>query len=223
MARTPLTRERIVAAAATVADAGGLTKVSMRTVARELGVEAMSLYHHLRGKDDLLDGLAEFAYARIDLPEPEAPWREAMADRARSARGVLFRHPWALGLIESRRSPGPAALNHHNRVLGCLRGNGFSVALAAHAFSVLDSYIYGFVLTELNLPFEQDETAEDFLSGLAVAADEYPHLIEMAMVQVIGQDYAYANEFEYGLELILDSLERRHAEELDAATATAPG
>ena len=108
---------------------------------------------------------------------------------------MLSRHPWALGLIESRRSPGPATLTHHDRVLGCLRRNGFSVALAAHAFSVLDSYIYGFVLTEVNLPFGQDETAEDFLSGMAVAADEYPHLI-------------------------LDSLERRHAEELDAATAS---
>ena len=157
MPRPALTRDRVVDAAVRVADRGGLAHVSMRNVGRELGVEAMSLYHHVAGKDALLDALADRVYGEIALPAPDLPWRPAMADRAASARAVLAAHPWALGLIESRRDPGPALLRHHDTVLGCLRRNGFSVALAAHAFSVIDAYVYGFVLTEVNLPFSPGE------------------------------------------------------------------
>ncbi len=217
MARRPaLTQDRIIDAAVRVADRGGLTQVSMRTVGHELGVEAMSLYHHLAGKDALLDGLANWAFARIELPDPRLPWRRAMTERAGSARRVLAQHPWALGLIESRRSPGPALLRHHESVLACLRHNGFSVALASHAFSAIDAYVYGFVLTELNLPFGADESAEEFVTEIQemLPADEFPHLIEMVTEQVVGKDYAYGDEFEFGLELVLDGLERhlaRHA------------
>ncbi len=161
--RPALSHDRIVEAAVRVADAGGLGQVSMRNVGRELGVEAMSLYHHVANKDALLDGLASWIFTQVELPEPDAPWRPAMAARAASAREVLAAHPWALGLIESRRSPGAPLLRHHDAVLGCLRGNGFSVALAAHAFSAIDAYVYGFVLTELNLPFDADEGAEGFV------------------------------------------------------------
>ena len=213
--RPALTHDRIIDGAVRVADRGGLGLVTMRNVGRELGVEAMSLYHHLAGKDALLDGLANWVFTQIDLPEASAPWRPAMADRAASARRALALHPWALGLIESRRAPGPALLQHHDAVLGCLRGNGFSVALASHAFSALDAYVYGFVLTELNLPFEAGESAEAFVGeiGELLAAGAYPHLVEMITEQVVGRDYAYGNEFGYGLELILDSLERRLAED----------
>lgn len=209
--RPALSAGVIVEAAVRVADVGGLAQVSMRNVGKELGVEAMSLYHHLRGKEALLDALADWAFARIELPEPAEPWREAMAARAASARRVLSAHPWALGLLESRRAPGPALLRHHDRVLGCLRENGFSVALAAHAYSALDAYVYGFVLTEVNLPFEAGEGAEEFAATIAPMLAEYPHLTEMIGTLVVGRDYDYANEFAYGLDLVLDGLEARVA------------
>jgi AcrR family transcriptional regulator len=207
--RPALSADRVVEAAVRVADRSGLASVSMRSVGKELGVEAMSLYHHLAGKDALLDALADWAFARIELPDPERPWRAEMAARAASARRVLTRHPWALGLLESRRSPGPALLRHHDSVLGCLRRNGFPVALAAHAYSALDAYVYGFVLTELNLPFEAGEGADAFAEQLVPALAGYPHLTEMITELVVGRDYAYGDEFGYGLELVLDGLEAR--------------
>ncbi|MDR7251563.1 AcrR family transcriptional regulator [Nocardioides sp. BE266] len=209
MSRPPLSSERVIDAASRVADAGGLAGVSMRTVGRELGVEAMSLYHHVASKDALLDGLADWIFARIETPTVGGAWREQMEARARSARAVLAAHPWGLGLIESRRSPGPANLHHHDAVLGCLRTAGFSVALAAHAFSVLDAYVYGFVLTEVNLPFQPGEPAEDFVEGLGLVMAEHPHLAEMVAEQIVGRDYAYGDEFDYGLALVLDGLEAR--------------
>ena len=211
--RPPLTHERVVAAAVAVADRGGLGAVSMRHVARELGVEAMSLYHHVANKDALLDALADWAFTEVELPAPGTPWRDAMADRAASARTVLAAHPWALGMIESRRNPGPALLHHHDSVLGLLREGGFSVALAAHAYSVIDAYVFGFVLTETNLPFEAGKSAEAFVQetvGL-MSPDEHPYLAEMAAELVVGGSYDFADEFGYGLELVLDSLEARLA------------
>jgi AcrR family transcriptional regulator len=183
----------------------------MRSVGRELDVEAMSLYHHVASKDALLDGLADWVFERIDTPSASGPWRSEMDRRAHSARAVLAAHPWGLGLIESRRSPGPATLRHHDAVIGCLRAAGFSVALAAHAFSVLDAYVYGFVLTEVNLPFQPGESAEDFVEGLGPIAADYPHLAEMIADQVVGRDYSYGGEFDYGLALVLDGLEARFA------------
>lgn len=209
MSRPPLSAQSVVDAASRVADASGLAGVSMRSVGRELGVEAMSLYHHVANKDALLDGLADWVFARMSTPATDRPWRSEMDARAHSARAVLFAHPWGLGLIESRRTPGPANLRHHDAVLGCLRTAGFSVALAAHAFSVLDAYVFGFVLTEVNLPFQQGDLAEDFVESLGPLAEHYPHLAEMVASQITGRDYAYGNEFDYGLALILDGLEAR--------------
>lgn len=214
MARRPaLDQDRIVAAAVQVADAGGLAKVSMRNVGAELGVEAMSLYHHLAGKDALLDALADWVLTQIELPDPAAPWRPAMTARAASLRAALSAHPWALGLIDSRRTPGPAHLHHHDAVLGSLRGDGFPIALAAHAFSAIDAYVYGFVLTELTLPFEPGESAAAFVDEIQhlLPADEYPHLVELITAQVVGREYDYADEFGFGLDLVLDGLERHLA------------
>lgn len=214
MKRPGLNQERIVDAAIRVADDGGLAAVSMRNIGKELGVEAMSLYHHIAGKEPLLDAMVEWVFARIRLPDPAAEWRAEMTARACSAREVLAAHPWALGLIESRRTPGPGTLRHHEAVLACLRHNGFSVALAAHAFSALDAYVYGFVLTEVNLPFEAG-SADKFAADMQalMPAAQYPHLSEMLRVQVIGQSYDYGKEFGFGLDLILDSLERHLAGE----------
>lgn len=214
MTRRPaLNQDRIIEAAVRVADRGGSGQVSMRNIGKELGVEAMSLYHHLTGKDALIDLLADWIFTQIELPEPADPWRPAMVARAASARRTLAQHPWALGLIESRRSPGPALLRHHNAVLGCLRHSGFSIVLASHAFSALDAYVYGFVVTELNLPITAGESVAEFVEEIRemLPAATYPHLVEMITDQVVGKDYAYSGEFKFGLDLILDSLERHLA------------
>jgi AcrR family transcriptional regulator len=211
VSRPPLSHERVVDAASRVADATGLAGVSMRSVGRELGVEAMSLYHHVANKEALLDGLADWVFTQVMTPEVGAPWRAQMEDRARSARAVLSAHPWGLGLIESRRSPGAATLRHHDAVLGCLRTAGFTVALAAHAFSVLDAYTYGFVLTEVNLPFQPGESADEFIDEIAHALAGHPWMAELVAEQITGRDYAYGQEFEHGLALVLDALEARFA------------
>jgi AcrR family transcriptional regulator len=218
VSRPPLSRDRVVDAASRVADASGLAGVSMRSVGRELGVEAMSLYHHVASKDALLDGLADWLFDRIDTPSASGAWRSEMERRAHSARTVLAAHPWGLGLLESRRSPGPATLHHHDAVIGCLRASGFTVALAAHAFSVLDAYVYGFVLTEVNLPFQAGESAEDFVEDLGPITDMYPHLAEMVAEQVVGRDYAYGDEFDYGLTLVLDGIEAAYEAEVRGAS-----
>lgn len=202
----PLSRERIVEAAVRVADRSGLTGVSMRTVGKEVGAEAMSLYHHVHNKDALLDALGDWIFTRIRNPAPDAPWRAAMTDRAASARAVFSAHPWALTLVESRRVAGPALLAHHNAVLGCLRTSGFPVPLAAHAFSALDAYVYGFALTEQNIPLDEGESIEDFIDDIALPMAGYPFLAEYMAELVTGKNFTYADEFSYGLDLILDQL-----------------
>lgn len=207
--RPPLSRQQVLRAAVALADAGGLGAVTMRKLAQELGVEAMSLYHHVTNKEDILDGMVDHVFAQIELP-PSGDWKAAMRRRASSVRQVLSRHRWAIGLLDSRTAPGPATLRHHDAVLGSLREAGFSIEMAAHAFAVLDSYIYGFVLQETSLPFDRPEelteVAEAILKGLP--ADRYPHLFEMTTEHVMQPDYSFANELEFGLELILDGLER---------------
>src|SRR5687767_3202180 len=159
--RGRLSRERVLAAAVVLADAGGIEALTMRRLGEELGVEAMSLYNHVANKDDLLDGMVDLVFAEIGLPAGGPDWRAAMHRRAVSAREVLARHRWAIGLMESRTSPGAATLRHHDAVIGSLRAGGFTVAMAAHAFSLLDSYVYGFALQEASLPFDKGiETAE---------------------------------------------------------------
>lgn len=214
--RAPLSRERIVTAAIAVADEHGEAGVTMRAIAARLGVEAMSLYNHVAGRDDILDGMVDAVFGEIDLPTSTMDWKEAMRARAASSRSVLRRHPWAVGLLDSRKQPGPATLRHHDAVLGALRAGGFSVAMAAHAFSVIDSYLYGFVLQESSLPFtsdaELDEIAGDILRDLPT--DAYPHLTELIAEHALQPGYDYADEFAFGLSLILDAL---HPDEVQPA------
>jgi AcrR family transcriptional regulator len=211
--RIPLTKQRVLGAAVVLADRDGVRALSMRKLAQELGVEAMSLYHHVANKDAILDGIVDVVFSEIDLPSGEADWKVAMRHRAISAREALRRHPWATGLMESRSIPGPATLRHHDAVLGILRTAGFSVELAAHANSLLDSYIYGFALQEANLPFDTpQETAELAQTIMAeFPADAYPHLTEMAVQHVLRLGYDYGNEYQFGLDLILDGLDRARA------------
>ena len=208
--RIPLTRERVLQAAIALCDEGGIESLSMRKLGQELGVEAMSLYNHVANKDDILDGIVDEVVSEIEVPPIGDDWKAALRQRANSARAVLSRHPWATGLIESRTNPGPATLRYYDSVIGSLREAGFSIEMAAHAFSALDSYIYGFALQEVSLPFETSEEASDVAEILLerLPADEYPHLTEMTTEHAMKPDYDYANEFGFGLELILDGLER---------------
>ncbi|HEY3058538.1 MAG TPA: TetR/AcrR family transcriptional regulator [Chloroflexota bacterium] len=211
--RTPLSRERVLRAAFDLADTGGLEALSMRKLGQQLGVEAMSLYNHVANKDDLVNGMVDLVFGEIGLPPRHVHWATAMRQRAVTARAVLARHPWAIGLLESRNRPGAATLGHHDAVLGCLREAGFSIALAAHAYSLLDSYIYGFALQQKSLPFKSSEevaeVAEDFLRQFPVR--DFPHLAELTIQHVLQPGYDYADEFEFGLDLLLDGLERARA------------
>jgi AcrR family transcriptional regulator len=214
--RAPLSRERVLRAALSLADDAGLEGVTMRALGQRLQVEAMSLYKHVRDKDDVLDGLIELVFDEVLRPTPGMPWREAMRGRARSLRQVILRHPWAATLIESRVTPGPARLRHHESVLRALRDDGFSVGLAYSAFLTLDSYIYGYVMQEVSWPFDADER-DDVVEELrpAFSADDHPRMLEvMAWVQAraagpgAGTGDGRDADFGFGLELILDGLER---------------
>jgi len=208
--RAGLSRARVLQAAVALADAGGIESLTMRKLGVALGVEAMSLYNHISGKDALLDAMIDSVFADIDLPTDGVGWRESMRRRAISARAAMQRHRWAIGLMESRRSPGSATLRHHDTVIGTLRGAGFSVAMAAHAFSALDAYIYGFALQEASLPFSTEQETAEVAQGMMAdfASGQYPHLTELAVEHALQPGYDYGDEFEFGLDLILDGLER---------------
>ena len=211
--RIPLSRERVLHAAVAFADENGIGSLSMRKLGETLGVEAMSLYNHVANKDELLDGMVDLVFSEIGLPSGGADWRTAMRQRAVSARRTLSRHPWAIGLMESRTTPGPATLRHHDAVIGSLRESGFTIAMAAHAYAVLDSYVYGFALQEASMPFHTAEETEEVVQMILkqMPRDEYPYLTELAVEHVLQPGYDYGDEYEFGLDLILDGLERtRH-------------
>lgn len=207
-ARTPLSRERVIRAAVAVADEKGSAALTMRAVAEPLGVEAMSLYHHVAGREDILDGMVDAVFDEIDLPPRDTDWKSAMRHRAQSARAALRRHPWAVALMDSRSRPGPATLRHHDAVIGTLRAGGFSVPMTAHAVSLIDSYLYGFVLQELSLPFSGSAELEEVAGAILaeMPADTYPHLAELATEHALKPGYDYGDEFTFGLTLILDAL-----------------
>jgi AcrR family transcriptional regulator len=208
--RPALSRERVLRGAVTVADAGGLAGLTIRSLAEELGVKPMSVYHHVANKDEILDGIVDLVFNEIELPPADGAWRSAMRRRAESARQALKRHPWAIGLMESRTAPGHATLRHHDAVIGALRAGGFSVEMTAHAYALLDSYVYGFALQEASLPFKGPETVGEVAEPMMrqFPAGEYPHLVEMATEFVLQPGYDFGDEFEFGLNLILDALTR---------------
>lgn len=209
-ARARLSRDRVLKAAVALADKEGLEGLSMRKLGTELGVVPMALYKHVGNKEDMLDGMVDVVFAEISLPPPELDWKATTRARAVSTRQVLARHTWAIGITESRTKPGPANLRHRDSVIGCLRQGGFPIELAIHASSALDSYIYGFALQEQNLPFDStEELAEDadvILSQFPTG--EYPYLAETIAEVVKKPGWDHADEFEFGLDLILDALER---------------
>lgn len=208
--RIPLTRERVLQTAIHRADQGGLEALTMRKLGQELGVEAMALYYHFASKDDLVDGMVDLVFSEMALPSADVDWRTAMRDRAISVHDVLLRHRWAIGLLESRPNPGPANLRHHDAVIGALRAGGFDIAMAAHAYALLDSYLYGFALTRMTLPFDAPDEVARVASDMLEAFPEgaYPNLLEFIADHAMKPGYDFGDEFEYGLELILDGLER---------------
>ena len=208
--RIPLTRERVLDAAIALADAAGIESLTMRKLGQELGVEAMSLYNRVANKDDVLQGMVDRVMGEIDLSSLEGDWKPAMRLRAISARDTFARHPWASSLVASRTTPGPATLRHHNAVIGCLRRGGFSIDLAAHAFSALDSYVYGFAIQEANLPLRSSDEAAGVAGDILgqLPAGEYPYFAEMIVEHALKPGYDYRAEFEIGLDLILDGFER---------------
>jgi len=207
--RVPLSRERVLLAAVAVADAEGYDSLTIRSLATYLGVQPMALYYHVANKAAILDGILDLVFAEIEIPSPEGEWRTEMARRAHSARSALGRHPWAIVLLQSG-TPGPATLRHHDAVVGTLRAAGFSVRETAHAFALLDSYIYGFSLSEAALPINGPQTVAEVAAAMIEEhpLDGYPHLAEFSTEHIMQPGYDFGSEFAFGLELILDGLAR---------------
>jgi AcrR family transcriptional regulator len=222
--RAHLSSERVLEAAVALAARDGIESLSMRKLADRLGAGAMSLYHYFPSKDELLDAMVDVVFAEIEPPGTDEDWRAAMRRRAISTREALNRHRWAVGLMESRPTPGLTSLRLHDAVLGCLREAGFSIELTIQAYSVLDAYIYGFSLQEKQVPFESAEESAavaekqtvEFAERaaerqLGALEDEFPHLAEVVAGHVAKVGFDFAAAFEYGLDLILDALEQRRA------------
>ena len=209
--RAPLSRERVLETAVALADRHGLEWLSMRKLADELGVAAMSLYYYVPNKVELIDGMIDIVFGEIEPPSPELDWKTAMRRRAVSTRAALTRHRWAVGHMEGRTHHGPANLRLHDAVLGCLRAAGFSLEMTVHAYSVQDAYIYGFALQETDM---SSETPDDFAAEAQRQMDayeevlsDYPHLVEVVGGYVAKSGYDYGTEFLFGLDLILDGLD----------------
>jgi AcrR family transcriptional regulator len=210
--RAHLSRERVLETAVAFADRHGLEALSMRKLGEELGASAMSAYYYFPNKEQLLDGMVDVVFSEIEPPSLELDWKTAMRRRAVSTRDALNRHRWAVGHMEGRTEHGPANLRLHDAVLGCLRAAGFSIEATVHAYSVQDAYIYGFALQETDM---SSETPDDFAAEAQRQMDaykdvlaDYPHLVEVVGGYVAQSGYDYATEFLFGLDLILDGLDK---------------
>ena len=206
-----LTPQAVVTTALALADRHGLEALTMRGLARELGVEAMSLYHHFASKDALLDAMVDRVYAAILLPEASGQWRAELRRRSVSVRQVLHAHPWALPLMESRRAPGPANLAYHEANIACLRAAGFTPEQVAHAYAIVDAFVYGFVLQEATLPFESGDEAAAMIEqdAFGEALASYPNMVWFTQEVILGPGYSFTREFEPGLDLVLDGIQSR--------------
>jgi AcrR family transcriptional regulator len=207
-----LTRARVLETAVAFADQRGLEALTMRNLANELNVEAMSLYNHVANKGDLLDGMIELVFSEIEPPNADRDWKAELRKRAVSTRAALLRHRWAVGQMEGRTSHGPSNLKVHDAVLGCLRAAGFSIEMTVHAMSMQDAYIYGFALQQTDM---SSQTAEDFAAeaqrqmvAYADALADYPNLVEVVGGYVAKAGYDYDREFLFGFDVILDGLDR---------------
>ncbi len=213
--RKALTAERIIDGAVALADEIGIAGFTIRRLAEAIDAKPMSIYHHLPNKEAIIDGMVDRVFSEIELPPVGGDWRAAITIRSHSMREVLGRHRWAPPLMEARTSPGPATLRHHDAVLGCFRDGGFSLALTGHAYATLDAFLYGFAMQEATLPATGGEEMDDLASTIVaeMPTDLFPHLAEFTKDYVLQPGYDYSKEFDVGLELILDGLQRRHGAE----------
>lgn len=207
--RKSLSYERVITRAVGLADEIGVDAMTIRKLATALNVKPMTIYHHVANKEAIIDGMVDRVFSEIELPSFDIDWKSAIRQRSASARAVLAKHPWAVPLMDSRRTPGNATLSQHNAVIGCLRKGGLSVAMTAHAYALLDAFIFGFAIQEASLPAtsgpEMEELAEAIFEDMPT--EEYPHLMELTTEHVLQPGYDFGDEFEFGLNLILDGLE----------------
>jgi len=203
-----LTRERVLQGAIALADEGGIESISMRRLGKSLGVEAMSLYNHVANKDDLLDGIADIVLDEFELPAADGDWEAAIRRTASSAHDALVSHPWACSLVMSR--PRPGRMRYIDALLRCLREAGFSADETFHAYHALDSHILGYTMWELGHAFDPAEVEELANTFMAQIAHEYPYLHEHAAQHFDESRPRGKSGFEFGLDLILDGLKRRH-------------
>ncbi len=218
----PLTVDRVLDGALALAGRVGLEALTIRRLAQELGVKPMTIYHYVPSKDAIVDGMVERVFAEVDLPPEALPWAQAIRVRCLSSRRALNRHPWAAPLMESRTSPGPVSLRHHEAVLACLRRGGLSWQLTAHAYAILDSYVFGFAFEEATLPSTGGEGFAEIAQQMAAAFDPrvYPTLTAFTAEHVLRPGYSFGDSFEFGLDLILSGLERAAQSENSTGTTT---
>jgi AcrR family transcriptional regulator len=207
--RTPLNRDRVLRAAVDLADETGIDALTMRGLGKRLGVEAMSLYNHVANKDDLLAGMADSILSEVQLAAEGVDWKTATRSRAIAVREMLVRHPWAAILIGALPNPGPATLAYIDSVLGSLIGAGFTADMASRAFWLLDSYVYGFARQQSNVQLQLAADPDSPQATRDLPADTYPHLVEAAVSFASGPGWDVEGEFEFGLGMMLDGLERR--------------
>ncbi len=203
-----LNPERVIDGAVGLADEIGMEAFTIRKLAEAIGSKPMTIYHHVPNKEAIIDGMVDRVFSEIELPPTDLDWRAAILVRSRSMRQALLRHPWAASLMESRTSPGPATLRHHDAVLGCFRRAGFSLELTAHAYATVDAFLYGFALQETTLPATSGDDMTELAESIAeqMPADLYPHLTEFTADHVLQPGYDFGREFTFGIDLILDGL-----------------
>ena len=201
-----LSAERVLDAAMALADEIGIEAFTIRKLADALDTKPMTIYHHIPSKEAIIDGLVDRVFAEIERPPADLPWQQAIRQRCVSARVALRRHPWATPLMESRTNPGPETLGHHDAVLECLFAAELPTELAAHAYALLDSYVYGFALQEASLPATSGVAMHELVAAMSAQLEDYPNLARFTVDHVLAPDYDFTAEFEFGLDLILDGL-----------------
>ena len=201
-----LSAERVVDGALALADEIGIEDFTIRKLAEALDTKPMTIYHHIPNKEAIIDGLVDRVFAEIERPPPDLDWQEALRVRCVSVRAAMQRHPWAAPLMESRTNPGPETLGHHDAVLGCLFGAGLSMELTAHAYALLDSYVYGVALQEASLPATGGVEMQELVEAMSARLEGYPNLSRLTFGHVVQPGYDFTTEFEFGLDLILDGL-----------------
>jgi AcrR family transcriptional regulator len=207
--RLPLSRDRILHAALELADEGGIESLTMRKLGQALGFEAMSLYHHVADKDDVLDGVLDLVLAESEPPLPTGDWHDAIRASAISVHDALRRHPWSSPLLMSPGRIRPARLRYMDLLLGRLREAGFSPETTYHAYHVLDGHIFGFSLWEASHTYSAEE-ASNFAATFAqtITADAYPYLHEHAQQHFSEGPHREVSAFEFGLDLIVNGLKK---------------